>query len=228
MHVVMTLTATYDREMNNPLNSETNVFELDHYNRAIAMFSHKLSMSIAETDKDALWVTCSIFKAVCFSHYDAVRPEDARPLNHNISSPLDWITLQDGFHAVWGLIGPLEPHSPFSDVVNKLLQASRQPISPIKEVTGIHPLMIQLFELTDSSHDSNNPILSCRSPYFIIDANRMQQTYHFPILPFQWRVMPGSPKIIVHEGSASIVVTGILVCNGEQSRCVALSTSCNR
>lgn len=157
MHVVMTLTATYDREMNNPLNSETNVFELDHYNRAIAMFSHALSMSIAETDKDALWVTCSIFKAVCFSHYDAVRPEDARPLNHNISSPLDWITLQDGFHAVWGLIGPLEPHSPFSDVVNKLLQASRQPISPIKEVTGIHPLMIQLFELTDSSHDSNNP-----------------------------------------------------------------------
>lgn len=157
MHVVMTVTAMHDRYINGPMSSKISAFEIYHWNRAMAMFKQKLDMPLTSADKDPIWATYALLKGICLAHHDATCPEEAWPLNSAGSSPFDWIRLQYGVHAVWQLIYPLEPNSPFNDLVKQISQRLVLPRSSVKESESVPPLMAELFELDESSDDLNNP-----------------------------------------------------------------------
>lgn len=157
MHVVMTATAIHDRYINDPVSSKITAFEIHHWNRAMAMFKQKLDMPVTSADKDPIWATCALLKGICLAHYDATCPEEAWPLNSAGPSPFDWIGLQDGLHAVWQLIYPLEPDSAFNDLAKQTFQCLALPRSSVKGSGSVPPLMAELFHLGDSSDDLNNP-----------------------------------------------------------------------
>lgn len=150
----MTTTAIHDRYTNDPVNTSAKItaFEIYHWNRAVSMFKQKLDMPVTSADKDPIWATSALVKGICLAHYNASCPEEAWPLNSAGSSPLDWIRLQDGLHAVWQLICPLEPHSAFNELARQIFSRTS-----VKVSRTVPLLMAELFELGDGSNVLNNP-----------------------------------------------------------------------
>jgi hypothetical protein len=156
MHAVMTITCAHDRCMNETASSKPSVVEGYHLNRALAMFSQKLDMKITSADKDPIWATCGLMKAICLANNYSSCPEESWPLNPEGSSPFDWLKLQDGNKAVWRLISPMEPNSAFDFLANRIVQPVALPPPSFEGCGHIRQLMIDLFELDESSHSSHN------------------------------------------------------------------------
>ena len=68
------------------------------------MFQQKLGMTWQTSEKDPIWVTCSVLKGICIGYGVACCPQEAWPLNPEGPSIFDWLGLQDGVHTVWKLV----------------------------------------------------------------------------------------------------------------------------
>jgi hypothetical protein len=153
MHAVITLAASHDRYLNEPVVSKPGAFEVYHLNRSLAMLSQKLSMRITQADKEPIWAASTLMKGICIAHNYATCPEEAWPLNPDGSSPFDWINLQDGLHAIWQLISPLDPTSPYNHLAKHVFCDRTLPPPSRAESEVVRPLMNKLFGL---DNDINN------------------------------------------------------------------------
>lgn len=153
LHVIVAITLLHDRALSG---SRSTSIESYHLGRAAAKFNQKLSSTITNGDKDALWATAVYMCTTSVFTIEATNPEEAWPLK---SSPddLKWLNLQAGLRVIWSIAEIERPDGAFAYVGECVDENCVFPRLPEPGIIGLPPLLVELCELNEYSDGLNSP-----------------------------------------------------------------------
>lgn len=155
LHITIAITLLHDRALGgSALYPTTN--ESYHLSCAAAMFNAKLSATITNNDKDALWATAVYMCATSVFNIPSSDIEENWPLRTR-PDDLKWLNLQAGLRVVWSLADLHRPGGVFSTIVDHSDENCVFPRVPEPGVAGLPPALIELCGLTGLSNGTNNP-----------------------------------------------------------------------
>ena len=156
MHAVLALTLMHDRYLSPTLNSKLSTTEAFHWYQTTAMFNSKLSRTVRDSERDALWATSVFLGVMTLAQIDARVPEEAWPLKSPGSMDLNWLEMSEGKKAVWKITDPLRVDSVFRPMLLEnysFLHASPTAVDLVSLPCGF----AQLYGLDATSTIENNP-----------------------------------------------------------------------
>lgn len=153
LHAIVAITLLHDRALSGSRSTSTESY---HLSRAAAKFNQKLSSTITNEDKDALWATAVYMCTTSVFTIDTADPEETWPLE---SSPddLKWLNLQAGLRVIWSISEVQRPDSAFAYVGECVDENCVFPRPPEPGIIGLPPLLVELCELDEWSDGSNSP-----------------------------------------------------------------------
>lgn len=153
LHIIVAITLLHDRALSGSRSTSTESYHLSH---AAAKFNRKLSSTITNEDKDALWATAVYMCTASVFTIDKVDPAEAWPLQ---SSPddLKWLNLQAGLRVIWSISELQRPDGAFAYVGECIDENCVFPRLPEPGIIGLPQLLVELCELDEWSDSSNSP-----------------------------------------------------------------------
>jgi hypothetical protein len=199
MHGILAITAVYRRYLTAPFPSGPTVQELYHMSRCTSLFNKRLSIPIAQQDRDAIWATASVLGILAFLSLEESHPAESWPLSGGDPPVLEWMRMGDGKRALWHLADPLRPDSVFSTMASIFAQM-HAPLTPAV-LDGVPGPLARLCGLDESSTADGNP--------FFTVAHVVSDLYNLPdahvttgrALAF-WTHMPPGFKVLLRQKDA--------------------------
>lgn len=155
LHTVLATTLLHDRAL--ARNSRPSTVESYHFGQAAALFNKRLSSTISENDRDALWATAVYLCAMACSTVNSSNPEDVYPLRPSSSTDLEWLRMQAGLKVIWLMADLHGRKSILSQVEFDVKGNCVFPESSPSGIVGLLPKLVDLCDLTSFSTGENNP-----------------------------------------------------------------------
>ena len=160
LHIVLTLTLMHDRHLGVESNVQQSTAIAFHWSQGAALLNNKLSVGVAPSERDALWVCAGLLGALACSSIQASAPEEAWPLEQSSPSDLDWLKMCEGKRAIWKIADPLRADSIFHPIAPDFLRFRITPDSSILELQTLPLELLQLCNIDGASTQENNPYLA--------------------------------------------------------------------
>lgn len=155
LHAVLAITTLHDRALAGTSRSTT--AESYHLSYAASLFNQKLSRTIADEDRDALWVTAVYLCVMAVFNIDTYDPDDAWPLRPYHPTDLDWLKMQAGLRVIWNLAQVDRGDGMVAYVERSSKSNCVYPDHPKSGIVGMPQTLVDLCGLTNESEASNNP-----------------------------------------------------------------------
>lgn len=156
MHIILTITATHDRFVNNtPGSHRQSVTETYHGAKGAALLSQKLSSPILHQDKDPLWASAAMLGISSMTSLEAAGPFEAWPLKPTDKSDLGWLNMTVGKKAIWNATDPFRDDSIFRGMKQTFSQFMEKP--PARELHELQDEFVDLCHLRSLSDPQKSP-----------------------------------------------------------------------
>ncbi|KAK5953433.1 hypothetical protein OHC33_005377 [Knufia fluminis] len=155
LHAVLATTILHDRALAGLSQSTTT--ESYHVSHAASLFNQKLSSTIADEDRDALWATAVYLCAMAVFNVDISDPENAWPLRPSHPTDLEWLNMQAGLRVIWNVAQINRTGGLFAHVESESKPNCVYPELPKAGITGISQILVDLCDTTQGSTTSNDP-----------------------------------------------------------------------
>lgn len=153
LHSIVAITLLHDRAISGSRSTSTESYHLSH---AAAKFNQKLSSTITNEDKDALWATAVYMCTASVFNIDTTDPGEAWPLKTS-QNDLKWLNLQAGLRVIWSISELQRQDGAFAYVGECVDDNCVFPRLPEPGIVGLPPLLVELCDLDEWSNASNSP-----------------------------------------------------------------------
>ena len=155
LHAVLATTILHDRALAGSLRPTTT--ECFHLSRSASLLGQKLSSTIKNEDRDALWATAVYLCAMAIFNVNTSDPEEAWPLR--LSHPMDfeWLNMQAGLKVIWNLAQVNRGDGMLATNENGLEANCVYPDPPKSGIAEVPQVLVDLCNLTQESEFSQSP-----------------------------------------------------------------------